>query len=1367
MENTSKIDELIVGRVKPHIYAFSTNTIPNYLKVGDTYRPLLVRLNEWRKKFSDLKPEFDAEAVVEQNVFFRDYAVHEYLITCLGKHRLLLEDMKQFPLGTPYSKEFFKDTSAEELNQAVDDIRQSYKEREDRYQFYDADTRLPEAYTYASSGYWEPRPNQREAIQNFVKAVDKGRTNLLMYAVMRFGKSFTALCCAKEKGYRTVLVVSAKADVREEWKKTVQSAENFNREYVFLSATELMGDSNVIESLKADGKGVVIFLTLQDLQGSEIKDKHRELFQEDIDLLIIDETHFGARAESYGEILRTAEYPKDIKMEFSDVGDDYIEMAQAEEQLKRLKVKIRLHLSGTPYRILMGSEFSEEDIISFCQFSDIVKEQEEWDRKHLLCDEKKYEEWDNPYFGFPQMIRFAFRPSASALALMDRLKSDGIAYALSELFKPVSINKRSDGSHKKFVHEKEVLELFKAIDGSEEDENIFAFLNYDKIQEGKMCRHMVAVLPYCASCDALESLLMGNASSFKHLGQYEIINISGVEGGKNYKTVRSVKDKIRKCEEADRKTLTLTVNRMLTGSTVEQWDTMIFLKDTASPQEYDQAVFRLQNQYIKSYMSSNGEEIKYNMKPQTLLVDFDPHRMFIMQEQKSLIYNVNTESSGNDHLKERIEAEVRISPIITVNKGKIERVEAVDILSAVSEYSNTRGVREEAADIPVDGSLLNVERIKAEIERQAEFGTKGGLKLEAHLGQDTDFDNGKTEEGQPGSGEHNEENIQMDASGSDAAAEELSELKNKFRTYYSRILFFAFLTKDAVSSLSQIIACGNSEDNRRIMKNLCLDVEVLTLMARHMNPFILSSLDYKIQNINKLSCDESISPIERAVTAMGKFGKLSEGEITTPLSAAKAMIDMLPDDCFRTLDKNHKILDIASKMGEFTIAVYLKCMQLGIAPEDIADCIEAIPTSSAAYEFTRKIYEILGLHTRCISSSFSTYDILNIRQDDGSADYEKVSLLLRQKEYIDDVRLDNELLEKDGVKMNFNAVVGNPPYQEEAETSGKNNGQKPRKNIFQHFVLQAAELSDSNSVMIFPGLRWMHQSGKGMKEFGKELINSPRLDKIIFYPDSKDIFEGVDIPDGISIVRLGAESGRDTFEYEFVSGGEHAVMRREKPGDSLFVVNPKDMKIIDKIKAFVGENGLKFLHDSVLPRSLFGIESDFTDTYAGDIELYSEAKAYDYDRKIKILTNDRPGPGGRSRWFVIDKEAVKQNTKYVSEWQVVVSSAHPGGQDGRDNQLEIADNHSAFGRARVALKSFRTEEEAVNFKKYVSSDIIRFAFLMSDESLSSLAKLVPDILDYKSSNRWFDFTGDIDEQFKDLLHLSAEEAEYIRNTLNK
>ena len=52
------------------------------------------------------------------------------------------------------------------------------------------------------------------------------------------------------------------------------------------------------------------------------------------------------------------------------------------------------------------------------------------------------------------------------------------------------------------------------------------------------------------------------------------------------------KSKIKKCESENKKTITLTVNRMLTGSTVPQWDTMlIYLKDTASPQEYDQTYF--------------------------------------------------------------------------------------------------------------------------------------------------------------------------------------------------------------------------------------------------------------------------------------------------------------------------------------------------------------------------------------------------------------------------------------------------------------------------------------------------------------------------------------------------------------------------------------------------------------------------------------------------------------------------------------------------------------------------------------------------------------------------------------------------------
>ena len=132
---------------------------------------------------------------------------------------------------------------------------------------------------------------------------------IFMYAVMRFGKSFTSMCCAKEmndgKGAKLVLVLSAKADVRDEWRRTVESADNFRDEYEFLSSKHFVQNPNVLDGiLNKQHKKAVVFITLQDLQTPTIKKKYKRLFKEKIDLLLVDETHYGARAGKYGEILR-------------------------------------------------------------------------------------------------------------------------------------------------------------------------------------------------------------------------------------------------------------------------------------------------------------------------------------------------------------------------------------------------------------------------------------------------------------------------------------------------------------------------------------------------------------------------------------------------------------------------------------------------------------------------------------------------------------------------------------------------------------------------------------------------------------------------------------------------------------------------------------------------------------------------------------------------------------------------------------------------------------------------------------------------------------------------------------------------------
>ena len=93
MEGKEIIDNIIIGRVEPYIYAFTTNTVPNYLKIGDTYRPVPIRLNEWKKYFPDLKEEYKEKAMVNSDVFFRDYSVHKYVEEELGKTRLKEKDL--------------------------------------------------------------------------------------------------------------------------------------------------------------------------------------------------------------------------------------------------------------------------------------------------------------------------------------------------------------------------------------------------------------------------------------------------------------------------------------------------------------------------------------------------------------------------------------------------------------------------------------------------------------------------------------------------------------------------------------------------------------------------------------------------------------------------------------------------------------------------------------------------------------------------------------------------------------------------------------------------------------------------------------------------------------------------------------------------------------------------------------------------------------------------------------------------------------------------------------------------------------------------------------------------------------------------
>lgn len=852
------------------------------------------------------------------------------------------------------------------------------------------------------------------------------------------------------------------------------------------------------------------------------------------------------------------------------------------------------------------------------------------------------------------MIRFAFNLNESALRKMEELKKEHLEYALNELLRPKSILKRNDGSHKKFVHEKEVLDLLMAIDGSKEDNNILGFLNDDRIKNGKLCRHIVFVLPYRASCDAVESLITEHKNDFECLGQYELLNIAGVENEGLFRTVRDVKDKIEQLESQGVKTITLTVNRMLTGTTVEQWDTMVYLKDTVSPQEYDQAIFRLQNQYVREYRDEEGHVIKYNMKPQTLLVDFEPARMFRMQESKAQIYNVNTDKKGNGKLSERIAEELRISPIIVINKDKMRQVEPNDILEAVDAYSANKSILDEATDIPVDASLLTNEDVLGALKTLYPIGSKKGIKMPAYKEGGDDIDtgdatNGKDDEG--GTTPKNENGNSKD---------EQDELLKKLSTFYSLILFFAFLTDSKVASLDDILkTIGSNEANRRIARNVGIGKEVLLAIRSIINPFVLSDLDYKISHMNQLSHDKSVPANERVERAMKKFGRLSTSEVVTPTWVADKMVAYLPAN---RIKKGTRILDIASKQGEFANALF---KAFG---NKIKNTIYSLPTSPLTYEFTRKVYELLGLPVKNVIEDYNSYDLINEKK--------------KQK------------IMEELITLGTDVIIGNPPYQDNAVGEQKTyNG--PLYNLF----LDCAYSVSGVVEMIHPA-RFLSNAGSTPKAWNKKMLEDKYLGICEFWPKSDKLFDDTDIKGGITI------SLRDD--------------QVNKGPIGLFTPYPELNAILQTVS---NHKGFKPMSDMVISRTAYRFTDKMHEDHPEAIGQLSNGHPYDvstniFERLPQVFFDEKPndeneyirilGRVGNVRAMKYVRRDYIREVENLDGYKLFLSSANSNGVFGETLTLPFV-GEPGVGNTEtfISIGNFSSICEANAVKKYIATKFVR------------------------------------------------------------
>ncbi len=156
-----RLCEMLEIRSEPHIYAFFTDEVGDAIKVGDTFRPIETRLNEWRKTytpltrlFPDSSNEKEGLSKVNEEIYFRDHSLHRFLEEQAGGLRLTSHD---FGDGVYYSNEFFKHITLDDVKRGIEEIKRGYEEQDPRYQYYKMQDRSAQEQHWKNDKKWELR----------------------------------------------------------------------------------------------------------------------------------------------------------------------------------------------------------------------------------------------------------------------------------------------------------------------------------------------------------------------------------------------------------------------------------------------------------------------------------------------------------------------------------------------------------------------------------------------------------------------------------------------------------------------------------------------------------------------------------------------------------------------------------------------------------------------------------------------------------------------------------------------------------------------------------------------------------------------------------------------------------------------------------------------------------------------------------------------------------------------------------------------------------------------------------------------------------------------------------------------------------
>jgi len=163
--------------------------------------------------------------------------------------------------------------------------------------------------------------------------------------------------------------------------------------------------------------------------------------------------------------------------------------------------------------------------------------------------------------------------------------------------------------------------------------------------------------------------------------------------------------------------------------------------------------------------------------------------------------------------------------------------------------------------------------------------------------------------------------------------------------------------------------------------------------------------------------------------------------------------------------------------------------------------------------------------------------------------------------FIHTVDVKTRVAELFGGGMQFDVVIGNPPYQ--LDDGGYGTSAAP---IYQLFVEKALDLDPRYAVFVTPS-RWM-AGGKGLDKYRERMLADKRMRSIVDYPKLYEGFPGVKIRGGISYFLWDREHN-GPCEVQTIWDGEPTgpAVARHLDAYDILVRRNEAVPILEKIKA--------------------------------------------------------------------------------------------------------------------------------------------------------------------------------------------------------